>query len=193
MITSFGGPEMDVLLAKLDVQGWSSLLFQGNEQRKLEKKEVNDFYINGKSDGTLFSSQYRILPSNLHLQMLLVSCTFQLVVGTTMLSMTSHLWTIWLQLLQLQVNSMVTLIWFSIIWWKRRCLRYISFILMWFIKFYFQRRTEVNILDLTLMELLNTGVRIDFPSLIIKHMHRVLNQDKNWHVLPYGIWLASIF
>ncbi|WMV33536.1 hypothetical protein MTR67_026921 [Solanum verrucosum] len=24
-------------------------------------------------------------------------------------------------------------------------------------------------------------------------MHRVLNQDKNGHVLPYGFWMASIF
>lgn len=49
-----------------------------------------------------------------------------------------------------------------------------------------ERHTEVNYLDFTLIELLNTGVKINFPSLIIKHMQRVLLKDEKGHVLPYG-------
>uniref|UniRef100_M1BEE9 Uncharacterized protein n=2 Tax=Solanum tuberosum TaxID=4113 RepID=M1BEE9_SOLTU len=56
-----------------------------------------------------------------------------------------------------------------------------------------QRRTHANFLHLTLMELLDTEVPINLPSLIINHMHRVLNQDKNGHAFPYGFWMASIF
>ncbi|KAH0773660.1 hypothetical protein KY290_010797 [Solanum tuberosum] len=53
-------------------------------------------------------------------------------------------------------------------------------------------RTQANFLDLTIMELLDTAVPRNLASLIIQHMHRVLNQDKNGHALPYGFWMASI-
>ncbi|KAH0650447.1 hypothetical protein KY284_030359 [Solanum tuberosum] len=55
------------------------------------------------------------------------------------------------------------------------------------------RRTQANFLDLTIMELLDTEVLIDLPSLIIKNMHMVLNQEKHGHAFLYGFWMASIF
>lgn len=39
-------------------------------------------------------------------------------------------------------------------------------------------KVEDNYLDLTLMELLETDVLINLPSLILKYMQRVLTQDK---------------
>ncbi|KAH0650448.1 hypothetical protein KY284_030360 [Solanum tuberosum] len=56
-----------------------------------------------------------------------------------------------------------------------------------------QHHTKANFLDLTLMELLDTEVPIDLPTLIIKRMHRVLHQDENGHALPCGFWMAAIF
>ncbi|WMV33937.1 hypothetical protein MTR67_027322 [Solanum verrucosum] len=56
-----------------------------------------------------------------------------------------------------------------------------------------QRHTKANFLDLTLIELLDSEVPIDLPTLIIKHMHRVLHQDEYGHALPYGFWMAPIF
>ncbi|WMV38148.1 hypothetical protein MTR67_031533 [Solanum verrucosum] len=56
-----------------------------------------------------------------------------------------------------------------------------------------QHRMKANFLDLTLMELLDTEVPIDQPTLIIKHMRKVLYQDENGHALPYGFWMAPIF
>lgn len=56
---------MAVLLTKLDVHGWSSLFLQGDTQRKLEKKEVTEFYINGKSDVLSFTSIVRNNPIHL--------------------------------------------------------------------------------------------------------------------------------
>ncbi|KAH0651785.1 hypothetical protein KY284_031697 [Solanum tuberosum] len=50
---------MVVLLTNLEVQGWSALLLQGDTQRKLVKKEVTKFYINGKSDELFFTSTVR--------------------------------------------------------------------------------------------------------------------------------------
>lgn len=54
-------------------------------------------------------------------------------------------------------------------------------------------RTEANFLDLALMELLDTEVKIDLPRLIIKHMHMVLLKYDKGHALPYAFWLASMF
>lgn len=55
------------------------------------------------------------------------------------------------------------------------------------------RRTKANYLDLTVMEILDTEVKIDLPSLIIKHMQRVLSKDENGHALPYAFWLSRVF
>lgn len=45
--------------------------------------------------------------------------------------------------------------------------------------------TEKNFLDLNLMELLDTEVKIDLSSLIIKHMHRGFLKDNKVHALSY--------
>lgn len=47
---------MDILLTKIAIQEWFDLLLQGTSQRKLAKKEVTEFYINGKFGGTEFTS-----------------------------------------------------------------------------------------------------------------------------------------
>ncbi|KAF3654906.1 hypothetical protein FXO37_16246 [Capsicum annuum] len=56
-----------------------------------------------------------------------------------------------------------------------------------------ERRTISIFLDLTLIELLDTKVRIDLPRLILKHMQRVLLKEVSGHALPYQFWLTSIF
>ncbi|WMV38145.1 hypothetical protein MTR67_031530 [Solanum verrucosum] len=56
VVTSFGGPQMAVLLTNLEVQGWSTLFLHGDTQYKLAKKEVTEFYINGKSDELSFTT-----------------------------------------------------------------------------------------------------------------------------------------
>lgn len=43
------------------------------------------------------------------------------------------------------------------------------------------------------MELLDTDVPINLPSLMLKHMQCVLTQDKNGHALLYSFWLSQIF
>lgn len=50
-----------------------------------------------------------------------------------------------------------------------------------------------SFLNLTLMELLDTKVRIDLPRLILNHMQRVLLEEVNRHALPYQFWLTPIF
>lgn len=56
VITGNRGPNMPILLTKIALQGWSYLFPQGTIQRKLTKKKVTKFYINGKFDGTMFTS-----------------------------------------------------------------------------------------------------------------------------------------
>lgn len=57
-----------------------------------------------------------------------------------------------------------------------------------------ERRTKPNYLDLTLIELLDTNVKMNLPNLIIKHMQRViLKDDKNAHAIASGFLLAFIF
>ncbi|KAF3664614.1 hypothetical protein FXO38_03068 [Capsicum annuum] len=55
-----------------------------------------------------------------------------------------------------------------------------------------ERKNVASFLDLTLMELLDTEVRIDLPRLILKHMQRVLIKEQNGHALPYEFWLTPI-
>lgn len=50
---------MAILLAKLEVQGWSHLFLQGDSQRKFEKFEVYEFYTNGSKSGDYFSTTMR--------------------------------------------------------------------------------------------------------------------------------------
>lgn len=57
-----------------------------------------------------------------------------------------------------------------------------------------ERRSEEKYLDLTLMELLDSMVKINLPSLIIKHMQMILlKNDKKAHALAYGFRLGPIF
>lgn len=49
-----------------------------------------------------------------------------------------------------------------------------------------------SFVDLTLMELFDTEVRIDLPILILKNMQRVIIKEKNGHALPYEFWLTPI-
>lgn len=56
-----------------------------------------------------------------------------------------------------------------------------------------ETHSEENFLDFTLMELLDTEVKIDLPKLIIKHMQRVLINNAKGHALPYELWLSPIF
>lgn len=53
-----------------------------------------------------------------------------------------------------------------------------------------KKRIEANLFYLTLVELLDTGISIDLPQLILQHMVRVSQQDKKGHVLPYGFWMG---
>lgn len=49
-----------------------------------------------------------------------------------------------------------------------------------------ERRIEASYFDLTLMELLDSEVKINLPILIIKHTQRVFIKDNNVHALSYG-------
>lgn len=46
---------------------------------------------------------------------------------------------------------------------------------------------------MNLMELLDSKVKMNLPSLILKHMNRVVHQDKNDRSLTYGFWIGKIF
>ncbi|KAH0773732.1 hypothetical protein KY290_010869 [Solanum tuberosum] len=148
VVTGFGGPEM------------------GDTQRKMAKKEINEFYINGKSDELSFTYTWPPLPT--HTSALSISRKF-----SSKPNLTHHR--------GVDKNEMSTLhkLYFDVVHkiiLPRK-----------------QHRTKVNFLDLTLMELLDSEVPIDLPTLIIKHMHRVLHQDENGHALPYGFWMTPIF
>lgn len=53
--------------------------------------------------------------------------------------------------------------------------------------------TEESFLGLTLMELLDTKVKIHPHRIVIKHIHRVLLKDDKGHALPYTFWLSPVF
>lgn len=59
MIPGFGGPEIAVLLAKLEVQGRSKLFLQGDVQRQFVKPEMTEVYGMGIAQGPLFSTKVR--------------------------------------------------------------------------------------------------------------------------------------
>lgn len=66
---------------------------------------------------------------------------------------------------------------------------------MWSIRYLIpwkEHRSEATYIELTFMKLLDSEIPINLSSLIIKHMQRVLIQDKNGHALPYGFWVADI-
>ncbi|KAH0650452.1 hypothetical protein KY284_030364 [Solanum tuberosum] len=188
---------MAILLTKLEVEGWSALFLKGDTQRKLAKKEVTEFYINGKSDELSLTSTVRNTPIHLvpvdvarilgipsegwghyvklewpplhnHTSALSISRKF-----STKPNLTHHC--------GVDKNEISPLhqLYFDVVHkiiFQRK-----------------QRRTEANFLDLTLKELLDTEVPIDLPTLIIKYMCKVPYQDENGHALPYGFWIAPIF
>lgn len=65
VVTSFGDPAMEILLAKLNAQEWSNLFLQGDFQWKFIKTEVYEFYTNGIKCGELFFTTVRGVPINL--------------------------------------------------------------------------------------------------------------------------------
>ncbi|WMV58621.1 hypothetical protein MTR67_052006 [Solanum verrucosum] len=197
VVTGFGGPQMVVLLSKLEAQGWSALFLQGDTQRKMAKREVTEFYINGKSDGRYFTSTVRntlihLVPADVAriLEIHFAGWSHYVKLEWPPLPDKSSALSICRKFSSkhnlthyhcIEKNEMSPLhklycdVVHKIILQRKQC---------WM---------QANFLDITLMELLDTKVLIDLPSLIISHMHRVLNQDKNGHALPYGFWMASIF
>ncbi|KAH0773665.1 hypothetical protein KY290_010802 [Solanum tuberosum] len=197
VVTGFGGPQMVVLLSKLEAQGWSAPFLQGDTQRKMAKREVTEFCINVKSDGRSFTSTMR--NTLIHLVPVDVA---------RILEIPSTRWSHYVKLewpplpdksstlsICRKFSSKHNLT-------HHRCIeknemsplhKLYCDVVHKIILQRKQRSMLANFLDLTLMELLDTEVLIDLPSLIISHMHRVLNQNKNRHALPYGFWMASIF
>lgn len=47
-------------------------------------------------------------------------------------------------------------------------------------------------MEMNLMKLLGSKIKIDLPRLISKHINQVLHQDENGHSLPYGFWIGEI-
>ncbi|KAG5595672.1 hypothetical protein H5410_036904 [Solanum commersonii] len=177
VVTGFGGPQMVVLLTKLEVQGWSALFLQGDTQRKLAKRRntpihlvpidiARIFGIPSKGWGHYVKLEWP--PLHTHTSALSISRKF-----SSKPNLTHHC--------GVDKNEMSPLHQFyfdvvhKIILQRKQC------------------RTKANFLDLTLKELLDTEVPIDLPTLIIKYMCKVLYQDENGHALPYGFWIAPIF
>ncbi|KAG5600532.1 hypothetical protein H5410_031902 [Solanum commersonii] len=147
VVTGFGGLAMVVQLTKLEVQGWSALFLQGDTEQKMAKKEVTEFYINGKSDGLSFTSTVRATPIHLvpvdghyvklewpplptHTSALSISCKF-----FSKPNLTHH------RGVDKNEMSMLHKLYFDVVHkiiLPRK-----------------QRRTKANFLDLTLMELLD--------------------------------------
>lgn len=50
---------MAILLTKLDVQGWSHLLLQGDSQYILRRPKVYELYTNGSMNGDTFATIVR--------------------------------------------------------------------------------------------------------------------------------------
>ncbi|KAM3249785.1 hypothetical protein P3L10_011555 [Capsicum annuum] len=148
---------MQTLLEKLKFQGWSHLFLQGDLQRKFARPEAYEFYTNGVGISELLSTTVR---------------KGQYVKGS------------WPPLDNL-VSALDIRIKFSgnpqLVRHRRVFKREISSLH----QLYFdvvhkmilprkERRTIASFLDLTLMELLDTEVRIDLPRLILKHIRRFL-------------------
>ncbi|KAG5571289.1 hypothetical protein H5410_061055 [Solanum commersonii] len=190
VVTRFGGPEMVVLLTKLEVQGWSALFLQGDTKRKMAKKEVTEFYINGKSDELSFTSTIRGTP------IYLVPIDVAQILGIPSIG-----WGLYVKLEWPPLPTHTSALSISRKFSTKPNLTHHRGVdkseMSMLYKLYFdidhkiilprkQHRTKANFLDLTLMELLDFEVPIDLLTLIIKHMHRVLHQDENGHALPYG-------
>ncbi|MCD9560709.1 hypothetical protein HAX54_019455 [Datura stramonium] len=56
-----------------------------------------------------------------------------------------------------------------------------------------ERRDVASYLDLTLMELLDRGMPINLPALMIAYLNKVVHDVNKNHALPYGFLLTSVF
>ncbi|MCD7471658.1 hypothetical protein HAX54_012251 [Datura stramonium] len=56
-----------------------------------------------------------------------------------------------------------------------------------------ERRDAASYLDLTLMELLDRGMPINLPALMIAYLNKVVHDFNQNHALPYGFLLTSVF
>lgn len=56
-----------------------------------------------------------------------------------------------------------------------------------------KRRDAASYLDLTLMELLDREMPINFPGLIISYLTKVVMDVKQNHTLTYGFLLTKVF
>ncbi|KAH0742892.1 hypothetical protein KY290_030885 [Solanum tuberosum] len=53
-----------------------------------------------------------------------------------------------------------------------------------------ERRNEANCLDMLVMDVIDQGMLVNLPSLMVKHMTRAAEGS---HALPYGFWLTRVF
>lgn len=54
----------------------------------------------------------------------------------------------------------------------------------------YERRNEANCLDMLVMDVIDQGMLVNLPSLMVKHMTRAAEGS---HALPYGFWLTRVF
>ncbi|KAM3220618.1 hypothetical protein P3L10_019886 [Capsicum annuum] len=188
---------MDTLVSKLGAQGWSSLLLQGNHQRRFGKDEMYEFYTHGVAIGDMISTSVHgklinLYPTNLR----------------RILSVPSRGWGHYVKESWPSLDNLPSALDIcrkfsgnSLLPSHRRVLKnemsspyqlYFDMVHKMILPRQ-ERRTVAIFLDLTLMELLDSEIPIDLPQLIIKHMQKVLIKDKNGHALPYQFWLAPVF
>lgn len=55
-MTGFGGPEMAILVGKLEAQGCPNFFLQGSFQRKFGMPKVTKFYANRVENRLIFST-----------------------------------------------------------------------------------------------------------------------------------------
>ncbi|KAM3220440.1 hypothetical protein P3L10_024971 [Capsicum annuum] len=178
VVTDFGGPDMDVLLTKLNAQGWSHLFLQ------VAVGEMFSTTVHGKT--------INLYPADL----------------SRILRVPTGGWGHYVKGAWPPLDNLPSAIDISRKFSKNPSLlthrRVLKNEMSPLHQFYFdvvhkmilprqEMRTVANFLNLTLMELLDSHILIDLPTLIIKHMQRVLIQDANGHALPYEFWLAPIF
>ncbi|XP_015082021.1 uncharacterized protein LOC107025797 [Solanum pennellii] len=53
-----------------------------------------------------------------------------------------------------------------------------------------KRMNEANCLDMLVMDVIDQGMLVNLPSLMVKHMTRAAEGS---HALPYGFWLTRVF
>ncbi|KAM3201326.1 hypothetical protein P3L10_033689 [Capsicum annuum] len=196
VISGFGGADMQTLIRKLEFQGWSLLFLQGDIQRKFGKPKVYEFYTNRMGIGEFFSTTMRKVTVNLYIDDI-----------ARILHIPSGGWGHYIKGSWLALDNLTSALEicrkFSgnphLVHHRKVFKKEMSPLH----QLYFdvvhkmiiprkERRNMASFLDLFLMELLDTEVRIYLPRLILKHMQRVLIKEKNGHALPYEFWLTPI-